>query len=264
MLFARHKPILSLVLLALVTAPMRAAVIAVRYTQGTEHGYLLVRSEGGVAIGHGDLIQTAHGTRVTTQLVLHFNDGSIDDETAVYSQGGVFRLISDHHIQHGPYFAKPLDMTVEADGEVTSRTAGSDGKMQVAREHLDLPPDISNGMLSAIVTNIPANSNGITAGMVVPVGTGRLIKLDITQDKPEQFHITGLSYTAHVFRIHLNLGGVLGVVAPLLGKQPGDLFIWVSERPAPQLLRLEGPLASGGRVVSVELCGMSFEQATVH
>lgn len=261
---AFHKAALSLTAVFLAVLPLKASVLAVRDSQGTEHGYLLIRSEGGVVIGHGDLIQIAHGSRVSIELALHFNDGSLDDETAVYTQNRVFRLVSDHHIQRGPYFSKPLDMLIEANGGITNRSAGSDGKVQVEREHLDLPADISNGILSAIITNIPPNSNGITAGMIVPVGKGRLVKLDITQDRQEKFQVTGLTHIAHVFRIHIDLGGVLGVVAPMVGKQPGDLFLWVSESPAPQMLRLSGPIASGGRVVSIELSGTSFVQPSSH
>jgi len=253
-----RTPVLC-ILTILFAAALHAEPIRVRQSQGTEHGFLVIRSEGGEVIGHGDLIQTAHGTRVTSDLALHFKDGSLDDETAVYTQNGTFHLISDHHIQKGPFFKTALDMTVEASGQVTIRTADKDGKVQSQTKHVDLPADVCNGMLAPLMVNIPATTPGLKLGFVAPQGDKpRLIKLNITPDSTGKFTDVGMTYNATIFRIHLELGGVVGVVAPIIGKQPGDLYIWVSESPAPQLLRLEGALADGGQVVSVELSGATF------
>jgi hypothetical protein len=248
----------------LLAATLHADPVRVRQSQGTEHGFLVIRSEGGEIIGHGDLIQTAHGIRVTTELALRFKDGSLDDETAVYTQNGTFHLISDHHIQKGPFFKTALDMTVEASGQVTIRTADKDGKVQSQTKHVDLPADVANGMLAPLMVNISANTPGVRLGFVAPQGDKpRLITLNITPDSPAKFTDVGLTYNATVFRIHLELGGVAGVVAPIIGKQPGDLYLWISESPAPQLLRLQGALADGGQVVSVDLSGASFNHDDV-
>ena len=45
---------------------------------------------------------------MTARLVFRFKDGSLSDETAVYSQRGRFRLLTDHVVQKGPSFSKPL------------------------------------------------------------------------------------------------------------------------------------------------------------
>jgi hypothetical protein len=54
-----------------------------------------------------------HGDRVTSRLIFRFRDGSIDDDVTVFTQRRVFRLVSDHHIQRGPSFPKPLDFLIE-------------------------------------------------------------------------------------------------------------------------------------------------------
>src|SRR4051812_47462052 len=59
--------------------------VAVRHTEGLVHGFLALRTLDGSPIADGDLLQTARGTRVTSRLVFHFKDGSLHDETAVYS-----------------------------------------------------------------------------------------------------------------------------------------------------------------------------------
>jgi hypothetical protein len=72
-----------------------------------------------------------------------FRDGSLDDETTVFSQRQFFKLISDHHVQRGPSFPKPIDVSIDAtSGQITSQ--GEDGKIN--QEHLELPADVSNGL----------------------------------------------------------------------------------------------------------------------
>jgi hypothetical protein len=88
----------------------------------------------GDPIAIGDATQIIQGDRVTSRLIFHFRDGSVDDEITVFSQRRVFRLISDHHIQRGPSFPKPIDVFIDAvTGNITSRT--EDGK--TAQIHLD-------------------------------------------------------------------------------------------------------------------------------
>lgn len=82
----------------------QADPVPVRFTRGTIHGLLELRSEDGRVVASGDMVQVAHGSQITAQLTFHFKDGSIDDETTVYSQRRIFQLITDHHIQKGPSF----------------------------------------------------------------------------------------------------------------------------------------------------------------
>ena len=67
--------------------------VAVRHAEGLVHGFLILRTLDGTPLADGDLIQTSRGDRVTSRLVFHFKDGSINDETAIYSQRPRFRLI---------------------------------------------------------------------------------------------------------------------------------------------------------------------------
>src|SRR5436190_1138163 len=80
--------------------------VAVRHTEGIVHGFLALRRLDGTSIADGDLIQRARGSRVTTRLVFRFKDGSVHDETAVFSERQRFRLLSDHLVQKGPAFPR--------------------------------------------------------------------------------------------------------------------------------------------------------------
>jgi hypothetical protein len=91
-----------------------------------------------------------HGYRVTSRVVFHFRDGSLDDDTTVFSQRGTFWLISDHHIQRGRFFPKPIDVFIDAStGKVNSHA--EDGTIR--EDHLDLPSDVSNGLPPNLLLN---------------------------------------------------------------------------------------------------------------
>jgi len=71
-----------------------AEPVNVRFSEGLVHGFLKLSSLDGTVLADGDLIQTARGTRVTSRLVFHFKDGSLHDETGVFSQRSQLRLVS--------------------------------------------------------------------------------------------------------------------------------------------------------------------------
>ena len=94
--------------------------VAVRHLEGEVHGFVVLRTLDGAIVADGDSLQVAKGDRVTSRLVYHFKDGSVQDETVVFSQRGHFRLISDHLVQKGPAFKHPMDVSVDgATGMVT-------------------------------------------------------------------------------------------------------------------------------------------------
>ena len=248
-----------------VTFPALAAAdpIQVHHTQGALHGFLVLRSLAGATLGYGEFTQLADGDRVTAHLVYHFRDGSLDDETTVFTQHGTFQLVSDHHIQRGPFFPKPCEITVQADGTVTTITPTKDGhaqnKIKTETQHIDLPADISNGMIGVLLANVDPNGAPFKLAMVVPsAGKGRLIHLDVSAESQASFTVAGSARKATIYRMKLDLGGVAGVVAPIIGKQPADIVVWVLEGDAPLFVRVVGQLSEGGPIVSIEFAGTSF------
>src|ERR1700676_4178638 len=101
-------------------ALLPAAPVAVRHTEGLVHGFLALSTMDGALLAHGDAIQISANNRVTNRLVFRFKDGSVRDETAVFSQRGNFRLLTYHLAQKGPAFEHPIEMSFNsAAGEVT-------------------------------------------------------------------------------------------------------------------------------------------------
>jgi hypothetical protein len=231
-----------------------AEPIPVRHIEGTIHGFLALRAEGGSVLAVGDLIQVARGDKVTSRLLFRFKDGSVDDETTVFSQRGNFQLITDHHIQKGPSFPHPLDVSIDArSGQVTVRSTGKNGKEVVKSEHLDLPPDLANGLVSLIAQNIRPDAPETKVSMVVTTPKPRLVTLAFSPNGEEPFSLVGFPRKAMRYEIRIELGGIAGVVAPLVGKQPPDIQIWIVGGPAPAFVREEGQLYQGGPVWSIQL-----------
>ena len=233
--------------------------VAVHYPQASVHGFLIIHSEAGAVIGYGECVQSVSGDRTTVRTSLHFRDGSLDDETAVYTQHRVIAFVSDHHIQRGPFFKNAIDAHINANGQVSITTTGEDGKVKQESQHIDVPEDLSNGIVAPILYNIPRSTTEVSLGMVLPVGKGRLIRLHVTPDSTASFTaVEGATRTANVYRIKLDLGGIAGVVAPLVGKQPADVMIWVLEGAAPLIVREDAQLSEGGPIVSIRLAGTGF------
>jgi hypothetical protein len=199
------------------------------------------------------------GDDVTMRMIYRFSDGSIDDETTTYRQQGTFQLVRNHHIEKGPFFAKPVDFAVDAaTGIATTRTTDKNGKVHVENEHMDLPDDLANGFVGTLLLNVPPNTAPFRVGMLAPVGSGRLIRLLISPEGQQPFQTGGQTLKATVFRIHPELGGIVGVIAQLLGLQPKDVMVWVLEGEDPAVVRIVGQLGGYGPVVSSELEGTSF------
>ena len=252
----------STLVVAAVSIAALAEPIPIHHQQGAMRGFLLIRSQSGSLLGHGEYSELAVGERVTARLTLNFRDGSLDDEVAVFNQRSVFQFVSTHHVQRGPFFKNAIDEKIDANGQVTIQTTGSDGKVKTETNHFDLPPDLSNGLLCAMLLNIPHSGAGTSVGMILPTAKGRLVRLNITPDGTAPFYaVAGDRRTASIFRIHIDLGGIAGVVAPMIGKQPVDLKAWILEGEIPVLVRETGQLSEGGPVVSLELAGTTFTRA---
>jgi len=240
---------------ALLSGKLTADPVPVRHPQGSSHGFLALRTADGTRIATGDATQIVHGDRVTSRVIFRFRDGSIDDEITVFSQRGIFRLISDHHLQRGPSFPKPIDVLINAStGQITSRMG--DGK--VRQDHLDLSPDVSNGLPPNLLMNVLPSMPETKLSFVAPTEKPRLIHVSIKPAGEVPFTIGGSKRKAVDFLLHVELGGITGVVAPLIGKQPPDYHIWILPGASPAFIREDGPLYEGGPVWRIEQISPEF------
>jgi hypothetical protein len=228
--------------------------VPVRATQGTIHGFLEIRGEDGHVVASGDITQVAHGDKVTSHTLFSFKDGSTDDETAVFSQRRNFQLISDHHIQKGPFFPHPMDLLIDARSrQVTVRTTGKDGKEEVKTDHVDLPPDLANGMVPLILANLRPGAADTSVPMLVTTPKPRIVKLMVTRRGEDSFSLDDSAHKAVHFEIKIEIGGIAGLVAPLVGKAPPNIQIWIAGGEAPTFVREQGPLYEDGPIMTIQL-----------
>lgn len=235
--------------------------IPAKHRQGSVHAMLLIYTEAGRLVGVADDTNFARGKTWVSRLTMRFRDGSVDDETTVYTQGANLHMISDHHIQKGPSFPKPIDTNVDAaSGNVTWHDV-KDGKDEVKTDHMDLPPDLANGLIPLVVQNFPRGMEQVKVGYVVSAPKPRLVKLAISRDGQQGFTIGGERRKADIFKIHFDIGGIAGVIAPIIGKEPGDLHMYALGGEAPTFVRLTGELYNGGTVYDVELSGPAWAKS---
>jgi hypothetical protein len=236
-----------------------AEPISVTHIQLPRHATMVARSETGEIIAHVEFTETVQGDEVTMRLTYRFADGSIDDETTTYRQRSTFQLVRNHHIQKGPFFATPVDLTVEAANNMaTFRTTDKDGNIHVESSHIGFPIDLANGFVGTLLVNVPPHTAPFRVGILTPVFGGRLIRILISPEGEQPFQKTGQTLEATVFRIHPELGGFLGMIATLVGLQPKDVMVWVLEGEKPAVMRVVGQMSGFGPVVSSELEGTSF------
>jgi hypothetical protein len=81
------------------------------------------------------------------------------------------------------------------------------------------------------------------------------VKLAIALEKEEEFTIAGRRVKALKWDIKPELGGLTGIMAPMVGKQPPDLHVWIAEGGVPAIVRVDAALYNGGPIWSIQLAG---------
>jgi hypothetical protein len=252
--------IVALIAVAMLARPGFAEDQAVRvqYREGSQRGFLVLRSQTGAILASGEITQIPLGDRIKLRLVFHFRDGSLSDETTVYSQNSTFRLISDRLVQSGKSFPNPCEMSIDAGYQQVSMRSLAKGGEAAKTEHMDLPPDLSNGLLFNLIKNLPTNVPGVKISYLAPETKPRMVKLAIALEKEEQFTIAGRPVKAAEWDVKPDLGGVAGIVAPMVGKQPPDTHVWVAEGGIPVVVRVDAALYPDGPVWSIQLASPAW------
>lgn len=237
----------------LLPKPLLAEPVPVRQTEGLIHGFLVLRSLNGDSLATGDLTQVTNGDRVTSELVFRFKDGSIYQETSVFSQRRTFRLLTYHLVQKGPTFKRPTDMTLNiTTGKVVVNYV-DDGKDKTVSDQLKLPTDVANGIVTTLMNHIDPKTTKTELSMVVSTPKPRIVKLAITPEGDDPFSVGDSVLKATRYVIKVEIGGISGVVAPIIGKQPPDTHVWMLSGKAPVFLKSQGPLYDDGPIWRIEL-----------
>jgi hypothetical protein len=64
------------------------------------------------------------------------------------------------------------------------------------------------------------------------------------------------------YEIKIDLGGLVGVIAPLIGKAPPNIQMWIIGGNAPTFAREIGPLYSEGPMMTIQLASPTWPEET--
>jgi hypothetical protein len=240
----------SMALAGILLCGSNADPAPVRHIQGYLHWFVVLKDLNDKILASGDVTQNPTGNRVTTILSLHFKDGSLYQETSVFSQQKVFRLLRYKQIQEGPSFKTPHIFSFDSSGNVTVEYTDNGSEKDIS-DHISLPTDLANGIITTLLIQIDPKTD-IGLSMLVSTPKPRVVKLKIVSAGEDSFLVGGVAAKATHYLINIDIGGVTGAVAKVVGKQPPPMHVWVAEN-APVFLKSEGQLYEGGPI-----CGSSW------
>ena len=172
--------------------PVSAAPVAVRVPESAVQSYLVLRDEARKPIALGEYKQRPKAGAIEVHLTFRFKDGSIHDETAVFSQRGVFKLGRYALHQRGPSFPTTLDASLEAGTGrylVKSRKPGKDEDSDEG--HLELPPDVYPSVMQITIVKHLAKEASETVHTVAFTPKPRVLKLVIQPSTAVPFFVEG-------------------------------------------------------------------------
>lgn len=246
--------VISIISACFLTPLLSAAPIKVKYKEGLTHGFLALTTVDGTQIALGDSTEVVRGNEVTSHLVYRFKDGSLQQEDLVFSQRGTFRLITYHRIEKGPSFKNQEEMSIDArSGEVHIKYVDEKGKEKDENERMKLPPDLANGMVLFLLKNISEDTPKTELPFLVATPKPRIIKLQIFPAGLDPFFLMGMKREAIHYDIKVDIGGIAGVIAPLIGKQPPDNHLWISHGEVPTFVKSLTLSYMGGPMWQTEL-----------
>jgi hypothetical protein len=108
-------------------------------------------------------------------------------------------------------------------------------------------------MVPRVVENMRPDAPETKVSMLVATPKPRLVKLAISYHGEETFSVVGSPRKAIHYEIKIELGGVAGLVAPLIGKEPPNIQLWIIGGQAPTFVREQGPIYPEGPMMTIQL-----------
>lgn len=231
---------------------VQAAPVAVRFTEGMVRGFLELNDSAGKRIASGDFKQLPKDGEINCRTILHFKDGSLHEETVVFSQQRNFTMKSYRLVQKGKSFEDDLDVSLDREtGKYRVKVRHKDDPEKVLEGQLDLPADVYNGMVPTVMKNMTKGAHN-TIHVVAFTPTPRVIGLEMVPSGEDKLLIGDRERSAVHYVLKPKLG-LLRVPATLMGRNPPDNHIWTIMDDVPAFVKFSGPLATGGPVWRVEL-----------
>jgi hypothetical protein len=205
-------------------------------------------------LAYGELTGLVKGDRMESRLTWRFRDGSLQDELVTYLQKPVLKLLSYKQIQRGPSFPADVEVAFTREPsryELKQREKGKKDTEEYSGA-LELPPDVYNGMTSTILNNL-VKGEIATGHLVAFTPKPRLVKTTMRAIGEDPVIIGESRRSATRYLVDLEVGGIAGVFAKVVGKDPPDLKFWVLGGTPPAFVKFEGPFFVQGPIWRIEL-----------
>ena len=156
-----------------------------------------------------------------------------------------------------------MDLSLNvSDGQVTIHYSDDDGKEKTITDRVKMPADLANGLIPTLLGDIDPKAPRTTVSMLVATPKPRLVKLEISPAGENSFSVGGAPGKAMRYVVKVDIGGISGLIAPMIGKQPPDTHVWMIGGKAPGFLRSEGPLFQDGPIWRIELASPVWPKAS--
>jgi len=243
-------------LLTLFASGASAAPVTVRFLESATHGFLVLRNDQGGAIAHGELVQRLVGGLIESRLTLNFVDGSLWDEHVTFSQKDLFRLEAYRLVQRGPSYPTSEISFDRRNGRYQARTQEKKGDdPKEASGEMDMPDDVYNGMALVLLKNL---TSGASTRIAVFTPKPRIITMELTHEGDDTVRVGPTAKTARRYLVKLEIGGLTGAIASVIGKAPPDLRYWLVGGEVPAFVRFQGAMFLNGPVWRLELATVEW------
>ena len=252
------KRLLAVTSMLLWSATLHAAPVTVRLPEGNARGFLVLRTLEGTAIAYGELRQKPVGAAIEIVLALTFKDGSVREETATYTQKEVFRLEAYRLVQRGPSFPKQEIAFDRKSGQYTAVTQEKkEDEEKSASGPLEMPADLYNGLALVLLKNLApgARASGQVAAFLPKP---RLLKMELGAEGEDRVTVGGQAKKVIRYLVNLEVGGLTGTLASLVGKEPPDLRYWLAAGEVPAFVRFQGAMYLNGPVWRLEMAPVEW------
>ncbi len=229
--------------------------VRMRLPEGPTHGFVKLADEGGTVLAHGELVQRLEKGTIANELAIRFDNGSLYREVMRFTQNPTFRVVGYHLVQRGPSFTETVDVEFDRTGRYRARVRDKPGaEEKTAAGHVDLPNDVSNGLVSVLLKNLmPAGSATTHVVSFLPEPT--ILELHLAPEGTDEYWVGGVASKATRFLVQPRVPGVMGVLATVAGKQPPSVRMWIAQGKVPAMVKIVGPLYADGPTWVIELSG---------
>jgi len=116
-------------------------------------------------------------------------------------------------------------------------------------------------MILTLLKNVRSNAPPASLSMLAFTPKPRLVKLALSVAGEDRFATGAMGRKATHYVVKVEIGGLTGLIAPLVGKQPPDSHVWVLGGEAPAFVKSEAPMFLGGPVWRIELVSPTWSKA---